>query len=234
MLLEGQTLTHTVLKDRGKEIAIYSSQNPLFIANEIFCAHVYNPAELPIGENDIVVDIGANIGIFTLYAALRTQNRVYAFEPLPVNCENIEQNVKANHLENVCWFGTAVSDKPGTVKLYTSESVSGNLLFDHNIQGKITKYIDVSCTTLPTIMDEQRLERIDFLKVDCEGSEGDIFRSLPPEYLRRIRKIAMEFHDNVSAMSHEALKQCLESAGFVTKLSWNGRSPFGYLYAWQS
>ncbi len=229
-LASGQKSIRVVLKD-GTILA--SSQNPLSIVNEIFFAHVYSPHELTIGEQDIVVDIGANVGVFTVFAASQTRNRVYSLEPLPINCEYIQKNLASNHLDHVTCVSTAVSNTSGTVKLYTTDSVAGNLLFDHNIRGEIDAYVEVPCTTLMAFMDEQHLESIDFLKLDCEGSEGDILTSLPTAYLGRIRKMAMEFHDNVSSLNHDAVRHLLESNGFKTKLAWNGRSPFGYVYAWQ-
>jgi len=83
------------------------------------------------------------------------------------------------------------------------------------------------------IMDEYSLSQIDFLKLDCEGSEGAIFASTPREYLRRIRKISLEFHDNVSSLRHEEIQRLLEDMEFQTALRWNGKSPYGYLYAGQ-
>ena len=55
--------------------------------NEIIFIHGYNPLHLHIERNDIVVDIGANIGIFTVFAASITRKTVYAFEPFPNNFE---------------------------------------------------------------------------------------------------------------------------------------------------
>lgn len=66
--------------------------------------------------------------------------------------------------------------------------------------------------------------------MDCEGSEGSILMSTPMHYLKRIRKISLEFHDNVSSLKHNDIQKLLGEAGFVTKLNWNGESPFGYIY----
>ena len=170
-LVSGKVPTHARLKN-GLDIS--SSQSPLAIDNEIFSHQVYNPHELPIDDNDIVVDIGANVGIFTLYAAEHTHNHVFAFEPLPLNFEYIQKNLIANNLKHVSCFCTAVSDKSGPVKFYVTAEVAGNSLADHNINGKIENYIEVPCTTLTSIMDDQKLDRIDFLKLDCEGAEGAI------------------------------------------------------------
>ncbi len=91
-------------------------------------------------------------------------------------------------------------------------------------------YIEVHAITLQRIMDDNNLERIDFLKLDCEGSEGSILMSTPRGYLERIQKVAMEFHDNVSQLKHDEIQRLMEEVGFVTSLVWDGDSPFGYLY----
>lgn len=196
--------------------------------------NVYSPVNFPIKNNDIVVDIGANIGVFTLFAASRTQNTVYAFEPFPKNVEYFNRNINKNGLHNVIIHSVAVSDKIGSAKLFLSEISGGHLLFDHNIKGKLEKYTEVPTITLQKIMDDNNLEKIDFLKLDCEGSEGAILASTPRDYLKRIGNIAMEFHDNVSPLKHDDIKRLLEEAGFVTKLNWSGKSPFGYLYGTRS
>jgi FkbM family methyltransferase len=203
----------------------------LGIVNDIFFRNVYNPVDLPIEANDIVVDIGANIGVFTIFAACRTQNTVHAFEPFPRNIEFLNRNVSTNGLPNVTTHCVAVSEKTGSAKLYLGELSAGHMLFDHSIKGKLEKYVEVPTTTLQRIMDDNGLGQIDFLKLDCEGCEGSILVSTPIDYIQRVRKIAMEFHDNVSILNHEEIQGLLKKAGFVTQLNWDGKSPFGYLYA---
>jgi FkbM family methyltransferase len=214
-------------------LSIVSPQNSLEVIDEIFHSRVYTPRELRIEPQDIVVDIGANIGVFSLYASRYTQNRIFAFEPFAVNFEYIKQNIASNNITNITPVCAAVSDQVGTVKLYTTGLPSGNLLFDHYVGGKIDKFTEVECTTLQKIMTDNQITTLDFLKLDCEGSEGNILQSTPVECLQRIRKIALEFHDNVSPIRHEAMQEILQVANFKTKCVWNGRSPFGYIYAWR-
>ena len=70
--------------------------------------------------------------------------------------------------------------------------------------------------------------------MDCEGAEGTILRSMHPDYLRRIKKIVMEFHDNLSPLDHNELKSLLEKAGFSTSLRWDSKKPTGYLYGFKA
>ncbi|GAC1346442.1 MAG: FkbM family methyltransferase [Ktedonobacteraceae bacterium] len=237
-------------------VQIEVAENLLWLVNEIFFNHVYNPVNLQIGDNDIVVDIGAHVGAFTLLAASITQNTVYAFEPSPQNFESLKRNIHANGLTKVIAHNSAVSDKVGTTKLILHYKTSvGNTLFEHFSPDKLEKYktsegdlafdppilgtgkpeklVEVPTTTLQDIMDRNNIQQLDFLKMDCEGSEGSILHSLPQEYLKRVKKIAMEFHDHLSVFSHDEIQKLLGEAGFITILQWDNQSAFGYLYAWR-
>ena len=198
----------------------------------IFFQGAYTPHYLPVEENDVVVDIGANIGVFTVYAALRTQNTVYAVEPFPSNYEALEQNIRANGLNNVIPLRFAVSDKSGTELFFDSEESQHHRLKKVALGGT-EKYIEVPTITLKDLMDTNHIEQIDFLKMDCEGSEGIILRSTSKDYLQRIRKIAMEFHDGPSKLKHDQIQKLLEEADFTTNLEWDGKSKLGLLYAWR-
>src|SRR5690348_6909795 len=68
-------------------VQIEAPEKLFWLVNEIFFKRVYNPAHLTIGKDDVIVDIGAHIGVFTLFAASITQNTVFAFEPSPRNFE---------------------------------------------------------------------------------------------------------------------------------------------------
>lgn len=214
-------------------IAIETSPNntPLAIATEIFIDNVYTQWGLSIEPSDVVVDIGANIGTFALYAARKTKNAIYAFEPFTENFEFLEKNLHANNFRNVTLEQIAVSNKNGMEKLYLSGISGGHLLFDHNNKGQLYDYVHVPTKMLEKLMEKHSIKKIDFLKIDCEGSEGQILQSTSRKCLEKTRKIAMEFHDNVSILKHDEIKRLLESSGFSCNLNWDGASQFGYLYA---
>ncbi|MDQ2714783.1 MAG: FkbM family methyltransferase [Chloroflexota bacterium] len=200
--------------------------------DDIFFKRVYNPTHLHIGSNDLVVDIGANIGVFTAFAASKTQNTVYSFEPSQSCFEFLRGNIRANRLKNVIPYNLAVSDKSGTELLL--ESVDSTARKLKSVKPEQTgEYKEVSTTTLQDIIDSNNIEQIDFLKMDCEGAEGSILSSTPKDQLKRIRKIAMEFHDGISKMKHDEMRKLLEELDFTTDINWNGRSRLGHLYAWR-
>lgn len=198
----------------------------------IFSQRIYTPDYLPIEKDDVVVDIGANIGVFTVYAAFKTRNTVYAYEPFPGNYDALEQNLRTNALSNVKPHRLAVSDKSG-IELFLNSGTSQHHHLEKVTPGATNKYIEVPSITLKGLMDDNHLAQIDFLKMDCEGSEGIILRSTSQDYLHRIRKIAMEFHDHLSEFKHDQIRGLLERVGFTTRLVWDGKAKVGYLYAWR-
>ncbi len=123
-----------------------------------------------------------------------------------------------------------MSDRSGTENFALARIGGGHLLSSHSAEGELRDHVEVSTTTLERIIRDNSLEQIDFLKLDCEGVEGQILQSTPKDQLRKIRKIAMEFHDNVSSLSHDEILELLEDQGFSCWLDWDGKSSFGYLY----
>lgn len=196
----------------------------------IFLQDVYTPPFLPIEPDDIVLDVGANIGVFSIYAATKTRNTIHAFEPFPANFAALKHNVQANGQNNVCLHQRAISDTTG-VELFSAAKIGMNQLY--KVAQRSIDYIKVSSIMLEDFMSEQHLDRIDFLKLDCEGSEGVILSSISPTCLARIHKIAMEFHDGISKLKHTQIQALLENVGFATSLVWDGTSKLGLLYAWR-
>ncbi|MDD5529745.1 MAG: FkbM family methyltransferase [bacterium] len=202
------------------------------IIEKIFFNNIYTPSGFSIGNNDIIVDIGAHIGVFTLFAARKTKNMVYAFEPFNENFEFLNNNIHTNKLHNVVTYNKAITDKTGTEKLFLSESSEGHFIFNNYENKKL--YKNVSSISLQYIIDniiDKRFKQIDFLKLDCEGAEGLILSSTPEDYLLRIKKIVMEFHDTRSSLKHDEILDLLKKIGFVVRLDWDGKSSIGYIYA---
>lgn len=203
------------------------------LASEIFIHEVYNPKEMKINPGDLVVDIGANIGVFGLYASKNFASIVYEIEPLSENIPIIESNFNQNNFKNLKILNVAVSDKNGSDKLFTADLDSHGLLFDHNIQGGLTRFKIVKTMTLENIIEKNKINHINFLKMDCEGSEGNIFKSTKSKTWKMIDKVAIEYHDNVSVLNHDNIVSKLTSYGYKTMIVENDKF-FGYIYAWRN
>jgi FkbM family methyltransferase len=170
-----------------------------------------------IADGAVVLDLGANIGAFTVYAVTTAHGvRVYAYEPLPEFCAVLKRNVRLNQRdESVHCFNCAVASEAGPRHL----AVGGDLLFPtliNETRNENREQVPVSCTTLAQIMDSNHLEHVDLLKMDCEGAEYEILYSTPSSHLQRISEIRMEYHNLDSSDRHvESLKRFFVQSGFT-------------------
>ena len=116
-------------------------------------------------KDDVVLDIGANIGYYTLIFA-RLAKEVFAVEPDPYTFKLLKKNVASNNYKNVELFQAAVTNYTGNCKLYLSnKNRSNNRIYDANENSRVL--------TVPTIkLDDYFKGKIDFIKIDVEGAEG--------------------------------------------------------------
>ena len=125
---------------------------------------------------DVFVDVGANCGIFTTFAAkcVGPEGHVIAIEPIPEMIERLRFNVDANGFTNVSIFETAVGDQVGTVALHIDPRNRGK---SSMAPGAVGASIQVSVTPLADVIVSAGVRRIDSLKIDIEGFED---RALAP------------------------------------------------------
>lgn len=130
-----------------------------------------------IKRGDVVLDIGANIGYYTLIFAklVGEEGKIFAFEPDPDNFALLNKNIKENKFENVVLINKAVSDNNGKTKLYLSEDNKG----DHRIynSGDSRESITVETVCLDDFLKDYK-DKIDFIKMDIQGAEGIALRGM--------------------------------------------------------
>ncbi len=157
-----------------------------------------------------VVDVGAHIGIFTVLASSLGAEKVLAYEPSG-NFELLQRNAEINQLINVTAFNLAVAGEKGKRKLFLAANrASDNTLISNEHQRNSWCAVDVETTTLEEIFALNKLKRINFLKMDCEGAELEVFSNTAPETLMRIDLIAMEYHNG----NDKHIAQLLDAANF--------------------
>lgn len=220
-----------VILRRGPRFEAPEGVSVTRLANEIFFHRVYALPGGEIGPEDVVVDVGANVGVFSVYAAARTRGRIVAVEPFPQNVEFLRRNLRANGCERVEVVPSALSDHEGTLELAVAKKGTMHSIAPAAAEGG--ERVKVPATTLARIVEQRGLERIDLLKMDCEGAEGVILPTLPKDVLARVQRMALEFHDHLSPVSHEALRALLEANGFSTTLRSKAGSTVGMLYAFR-
>jgi FkbM family methyltransferase len=222
--------TRALLRD-GTSFEAPEGVNVLRVVTPVFHKRVYVQRGLELRADDCVVDVGANIGAFAVFAAQRTRGRVLAIEPHPANAEYLRSNLRTNGCANAEVEECAVADAAGVLPLYLGKSGTTHQLFGRENANASGESIEVRVATLPELLARHGLPRVDFLKLDCEGAEGRILPGLPDALFAALRAVALEFHDDASPLSHEALQKLLESRGFRVTRAWDGRSANGMLFA---
>jgi FkbM family methyltransferase len=182
--------------------------------NMVWVHSFYNPRGYGVGKDDVIVDIGAHIGTFSVMASnLANEGMVYAFEPEPRNFAMLKDNIRINQLKNIVPFNVAVSGRGGNQDFHvTKDNV------DHSLHFKGGKKIRIRTTTLEQFIRKNKISFIDFLKMDCEGAEYEILFKCPGKTLKKIRKISMEYHDIDKKRNAVSLKRFLVGMGFDVEI----------------
>jgi FkbM family methyltransferase len=152
------------------------------------------PGFLP-QRGEHVIDIGANIGVFALWAA-RKGASVVCYEPSPETFDCLVRNAAGRSIKVTNAAVVGRSNGEQTVRLYLHEERSTrHTLLGHEIgSGRtLARHIDVPAVSI----DEVLADDCDLLKVDCEGAEFQIFGEAEVSVLRRTRRAVVEFHRSV-------------------------------------
>lgn len=200
------------------------------IVQEVWNEHFYYENGFEIKPGDRVVDIGAHIGSFTVWAMKKGAD-VLAFEPDRDNFNLLAHNVNFNRDINK-------DKKIGEVEAhpYAVKAIEGIYFIDRGSEGQPNTggYKIVDEMTAPSVEGVQSIDpemifeggkRVDFLKIDCEGSEYEIIEYMAREgLLKLVDKIVLEWHfDKEKAFK---LRDTLEANGFfIRELSTNEKSP---------
>jgi FkbM family methyltransferase len=232
----------------GLEIVHLNQYETDYVYKEIFDDRCYLRHGIRLQDGDVVVDIGANIGLFSLFVLSRCADpQIYAFEPAPAVYELLKANCDA-YGSSVRTLNVGVSDKPDTARLtfYEKSSVFSSFHADdaddrdaihavvRNTLNSVTS-IDVesveACvreltadrlrhsihecrlTSVSEIIRENRLDRINLLKIDAEKSELDIIAGIDDNDWPKIAQIVIEIHDRTGEVIRQ-IQDLLNTKGY--------------------
>ena len=154
-----------------------------------------------LGDDAICVDVGANIGLYSLaFAWLAPLGQVYAFEPSPGTFDHLRQNVENNHLGNVETFKLALGDQAeGSVHFHEFPFfTAGNFAVDNDSfltsEALGSNYFEAPATTLDAFVAEHRIDRIDLVKIDVEGAELSVLDGAKKTLSAMQPKVVLEFN----------------------------------------
>jgi FkbM family methyltransferase len=159
------------------------------VIREIFEENVYQMEAKDV-EGGIVLDIGANVGMFSIYASLLGAKQVISYEPEDDNGEIFKKNIKANGIENIELRQFAVSSKNETIEIYKSQAASKRIEYvgESNCPKQTVKAVSINDIL-------NALEEVAVLKIDCEWAEYGIFETISQENMKKLAYITAEFHD---------------------------------------
>ncbi len=174
--------------------------------------HVYCRREYRLpAMAEMVIDLGANFGSFSLLAAERLKGvRVIAVEPFPPTFHRLTDMIEKNALNDmIIPVMAAVAAKDGVVRMNAQED--GHSYARKIVDDSVEQAVDVPALTLATLFKMHKIDRVDLLKIDIEGGEYAMLEHCDSGLLRQCHTITMEYHD---AAKRRVIWDRLESAGF--------------------
>lgn len=171
----------------------------------------YEPELIPwlkqLRPGQTVIDIGANIGVFSLRASriVGPKGRVISFEPISQSCAVLRKNAELNHCKNMVIIEKALGDTAGTIKIRTSGHLSSASIMNSDFVHET----EVGLTTLDQEIKRLGLCSVDTIKMDIEGAE--------PLAIRGMGSVISTYHPMIlfeNGPAGEATCQLLESLGY--------------------
>lgn len=204
-------------RSSGDRIELRPRSGDLFGFYEIMLRKDYVSAGQTLGLGDTVVDVGANIGCFSVLASrlVGPEGRVFAIEPEESTYRQLVRNIHLNGLTNVTPLKLAVGDSERSITLHANSNRLFSSIFS-SVNGQVVKGEDqiVQMITLDKLMDTYQIDQCNYLKLDCEGAEHQIVASLSQSIAKRIEQITLEVH-KVPGYAGEALAAGLSGLGYT-------------------
>ena len=187
-----------VLGEKRKFHGIPDDPSAWYTLYETLILEYYS--KLNLIEGDTVIDIGGHYGFFTMYALNKGASRVHIIEPTKTTFDVLCKNLK--DYKNVNKYNLAISSDNENKELIAIGSSSCNSFHEtynnspNNVENQgVRKKQIVNCVTLEQFMKNNNIDRIDALKLDCEGAEWDLLPAISDDFFKyKVRKISMEAH----------------------------------------
>jgi len=199
----------------GLTITIRPNYGDAMTVAEIFMGNEYVRG-LDLPDNPVVVDVGGFIGDFALYAVKRLNaSRVIVCEPSPRNWILLLKNIANNGYEDrIEAVNKAVTDGGSVMMNLDGPDESQCMVSAYYGSGE--QLTAVSGISLGDLLRDRAVERVDLLKIDCEGGEFAILESTPSDVFSRIRNIVFEYHQIEGVWAKlESVKRQLHREGYA-------------------
>jgi FkbM family methyltransferase len=173
-------------------------------------------------EQPVILDIGANVGFFALYFFYRFPlATIHSFEPMPF-CQGIIEKYIQQH-PGLKWklHRYGIWNTTGSLELFTDSTDNFSTISGVNFSSERQQKITVEVKALNELYEERVFDKIDLLKLDCEGAEYSILFNMPDYVLDKIERLAIETHVSTDG-DKASLEQFLILKGFHLNESLDG------------
>ena len=195
---------------------------------EIFVRQCYTDGNFyQPDSHDVVFDLGANIGVFALYLASSAFGiQIHCFEPSADALTRLLKNVAANGLtSSVHAYPFALFNECCTRELLDAWSTAcKSFFFNPNTWSSQGSSI-ANCITLAEALKIAGVQTVDFIKMDVEGAEVEVIESLDFETWKQLRKLAIEYHEDIRPNCLATIDHILQENGFSTTI--DNAPPYG-------
>ncbi len=219
-----------------------------YIYDEVFSSQIYHHPEMRIPKSPTIMDVGANIGLYTLWAHRKYQPQaIYCYEASPKTFAYLSDNIARlvdRKVTAVTAFNRAITSAAGeTLMLHQSTEVSGiSTLLDKAKVSWIEKASasdhlethEVITSTVSTEIEANHLAVIDILKIDVEGYFLEVLKGITPEDFPKIRNIVAEVdYLPETGITPDAFEKILKEKGYKTDCFDRSQKNNLTFYAWR-
>jgi len=211
---------------------VLRSQSDKSVFKEIFELGEYKEVETIIKNAKYpIIDAGAQAGFFILYCkALNPEVEIYALEPDEKNLEAIDYHSEINKIENVQIVPAALANKSGIREFYLSKDTHNHSL-NKDYLSMIKKRVKVRGISFADLCFEQGIDKVSLLKLDIEGAEYEVLKSLKLDDWQKIEAIVLEYHD-FGNNKHSGLETILKQNNYKIKtISSKFDHKLGFIFA---
>ena len=224
--------------NRKSQNAFQYMFNQIYFTNDYYTnGCIYERYGCVVQKGDIVLDAGANIGVFSNYAWEKGASHIYSFEP---GMDAFKCLIKNKPSQSTI-FNAALGDKNSVAKLSvnTYKNMGGAPMYIDPMSGSVLRKTDrfnyVPMITIDSLFENRVLEKIDFLKINCEGFEREILFGISENNLKRIKKISLKFHGNIlTEGDSEEIMNRLTNSGFRSFQLFVGDGVYRIYNFWRS
>lgn len=172
-----------------------------------------------VRPGDVCLDAGANFGFYSCSFA-KWGARVFSFEPVPSTYRLLQENVQLNAMESsVRVFNSALGDQPGSIRIFTFRELSHGHASSSDLGRADAIPVDCPIDTIDAVCDREKLDRVDFVKIDVEGYEFEVLKG-GAGLLSRPQAPVIHFEVNAECTRHRnrdpnSIVDLLKSHGYT-------------------